>query len=93
MRFGAFRFQIQEDDEGEAGVSAHLSSSNTTHPTSTVRCCFPLVIESALGNLGLALSMHGHVLEQAENCGPKKLQIPLNLVGTNVGEKKGLQFP
>jgi hypothetical protein len=35
------------------------------------RACFPLVIESALGNLGLALSMHGHVLEQAENCGPK----------------------
>jgi hypothetical protein len=77
MRFGAFTFQIQEDDEGEAGMSAHLSSSIMPHPTSTVWCCFPfgdlslqqfgvaffpLVIGSALGNSRLALSMHGHVL-------------------------------
>jgi hypothetical protein len=50
MRFGAFRFQIQEDDEGEAGVSAHLSSSIVPRPTSTVWCCLVLL---SLGDLSL----------------------------------------
>ncbi len=45
------------------------------------------MIKSALGNLGLALLMHGHVLEQAENCGPKSCKFLL-ILGLGMWVKK-----